>query len=129
LFSATLVLSGPPSIQWDKVEGAQGVEEYAYDSGSFALLDGLEFTNIYVFASVYDGNVNQDDMTAIAHIQINGGPTIHAEAEANGSDDDDDGAYNLGGNGYDGSSWYWSVDTRNNSGKGKALCKWAWSQE
>lgn len=130
LFSVTLVMSGPPSIQWDKEEGAEDVEEYATDSGSFNILDGLEFTDIYVYASVYDGDGGgSDDMTAVAHIEISSGPTIHDEAEANGSDDDYDGAYDLEGNGYDGSSWYWSVDTRNNGGEGTALCKWAWNQE
>jgi len=128
LFGVTLVLSGPPSIDWDKVEGAANIQEYASDSGSFALMDGYEFTDIYVSASVENGD-HTAEMSAIAHIQITSGPSAHAEAEANGSDSAQDGEYNLDGNGYEGCSWYWSVDTRNNDGVGSVECKWAWNIE
>jgi len=92
------------------------------------LLDGLEFTKIWVNAYVQNGQ-GSTDMTAVAHIQISGGPSVHSEAEASGSDyggiDDE----NLGGLGYTGCSWYWTVDARNNAGEGTALCKWAWDFE
>lgn len=125
---AVLFLSVAFSITWDKEEGAIGVEEYASDSGSFALLDGLEFTTIWVNAYVQNGQ-GSTNMTAVAHIQISGGPSVHSEAEATGSDNGYPDQANLGELGYDGCSWYWAVDARNNPGEGTALCKWAWDFE
>lgn len=128
LLGVSFVLAGPPSIQYNKEEGADDVTEYASDSGSFALLDGYEFTNVYVHAFVEDGQGgNSPDMTAVAHIQISS-EGFHSAAEANEDDDGGEDYDNLTGDGYGGSSWYWSVDTRNNIGDGTAWCKWAWHQ-
>ena len=110
--------------QWNKQEGANGVAEYASDSGSFALLDGCYFTKIKVTVSVQNGNSQQTPMTAEAYIQV-GSYTAHASVSDPEGDSDWDDEYPSGTGSCN--SWYWEIDTRNNDGDGSAWCKWKWS--
>jgi len=124
LLSVSLVFSDNPAY-WNLSEGANGVAEYAYDSGSFALEGGFEFTTIYVSAKVQNGDPNQSMMTAEAYIEV-GSWSVHVEA----SDTEEtsllsDGA-NVNGTGSC-DEWYWMVDTRNNDGSGSAWCRWRWN--
>jgi len=109
--------------QWDKKEGANNVAEYASDSGSFALLDGCEFTKIKTTASVQNGD-GGTEMTADAYIQV-GNYTAHATASDTYNYSDWDVAYPSGTGSCN--EWYWTIDTRNNDGDGSAWCKWRWS--
>jgi hypothetical protein len=125
LLSVALVFSDNPAY-WNRSEGANGVAEYAYDSGSFALEDGFEFTTIYVSAKLQNGQSNQSMMTAEAHIEV-GSWVVHAEAAHTVttlliSDSED-----VSGTGSC-DEWYWMVDTRNNDGTGSAWCRWRWNE-
>lgn len=124
IFGVSVVLS----VNWNKVEGASNVTEYASDSGSFALMEGYEFVKIGVGVSLQDGESEEATMHSEAYISLDGGScTVYQEVESTTDFLLQTDYSNPQGLGYDGcNNWYWSVDTRNNDGTGTAWCKWAW---
>lgn len=94
------------------------------DSGSFALVDGFEFTEIWVFVQVCNGNPEEDLMTASGYIHLNNGDYIHkcvasTTCEYTGSPVPTSGATSC-------DFWYYTADSRYNSGSAVARLIWLW---
>jgi len=109
--------------------GSVSSNQFDYDSGSFALVDGFYFYDISVDAAVWNGTSGQMLMTAIAHVSVNGrGGSVYISC----SDDVEDFPMNapihknVSGRNANATDWYWLVDTRNNTGSAFAYCCWKW---
>lgn len=131
IFFITVVSDTNAQTIYTKSEGPSTlVDGYAHDSGSFALADGFYFIEIKVSAFVEDGDENGNLMSAIASISVNGrGGSVYVCAADFVEDSPNDVIMDVSGRDADGSSWYWTVDTRNNPGVGIAGCYWEWMED
>lgn len=101
---------------------------FVFDSGDHVLMDGWEYTCIHVLCSVIEGDPNGDYMSSTASIRLGNGVSVYLRVRDKEEDDNEKRKEDrFNGLGDDSLHWYWQIDTRGNSGRGRAWLDWSWA--